>query len=186
MKKIMSRVRVYLGCSLDGCIAGPNHDLAFLEEHPPEKDVGGLTFDAFLAEIGALLMGRRTYQVLLDHDAWFFGARPVLVATHHPLPQTPKGGDARRVEGPIDALVKEAKTAAGDKDVYLDGGDLVRQALDAHLVDELCLTFLPLLLGRGVRLWEGLEQRTDLIFEPPATYGRMIQVTARAKHTRHT
>jgi dihydrofolate reductase len=175
------RVRIYLGCSLDGCIAGPEHDLAFLHEQTPDPGAaGGLGFEAFLAEIGALLMGRRTYQVPLDYDAWFYGDRPVLVATHHPLPPAPKGGIARAVHGPIEALVAEAKAAAGDGDVYLDGGDVVRQALDAGLVDDLCLTFLPVILGRGIRLWDGLQHRNDLVFDPPVTHGgRMIQVTAR-------
>ena len=179
----MSRVRVYLGCSLDGCIAGPNHDLTFLHEQPaPEEGAkgGGLGFEDFMSDIGALLMGRRTYQVPLDHDAWFFGDRPVLVATRHPLPPAPKGGNARAVEGPIAELVAQAKEAAGGKDVYLDGGDLVRQGLEAGLVDELCLTFLPLVLGRGIRLWEGLQSRADLVFAPPVVNdGRMVQVTAR-------
>lgn len=98
----MSRVRVYLGCSLDGCIAGPNHNLTFLHEQPAPEGAkgGGLGFEDFMSDIGALLMGRRTYQVPLDHDAWFFGDRPVLVATRHPLPPAPKGGNARAVEGP--------------------------------------------------------------------------------------
>ena len=75
-----------------------------------------------------------------------------------------------------------ASKAAGEKDVYLDGGDLVRQALGAGLVDELCLTFLPLVLGRGIRLWDGLERRTDLRFDPPVMHGRgMVQVTARRR-----
>lgn len=125
-------------------------------------------------------MGRRTYQVLLDYDAWHYGDRPVLVATHHALPPAPQGGTAWAVQGPIAELVAEAMEAAGGKDVYLDGGDLVRQALDAGLVDELCLTFLPVILGRGIRLWEGLQNRNDLQFEPPTTHGNgMVQVTAR-------
>ena len=178
------RVRVYLGCSLDGCLAGPEHDLSFLMEERPEAEEwgGGLSFEDFLGQVGALLMGRRTYQVLLDYDAWHYGDRPVLVATHHPLPPAPQGGDARRVEGPIDALVAEAVAAAGGKDVYLDGGDIVRQGLDAGLVDEVCLTFLPLILGRGIRLWDGLQRRTDLRFEPPTTHGRgMVQVIGRVR-----
>lgn len=179
----MSRVRVYLGCSLDGCIAGPGHDLSFLHEQPDGPATGGgLGFEEFIASVGALLMGRRTYQVPLDYDAWFYGERPVLVATHHPLPPAPKGGNAWAVEGPIEALIAEARKAAAGKDVYLDGGDLVRQGLDAGLVDDLCLTFLPLILGRGIRLWDGLQRRTDLVFEPPVIHGgRMVQVTARVK-----
>jgi hypothetical protein len=47
------------------------------------------------------------------------------------------------------------------------------------LVDELCLTLLPVVLGHGVRLWEGLENRRDLRFDPPTTYGgKMVQITA--------
>jgi dihydrofolate reductase len=178
-----SRVRVYLGCSLDGCIAGPEHDLSFLTEHVPQPEApagAGLGFEDFLGQVGALLMGRRTYQVLLDYDAWHYGDRPVLVATHHALPPAPRGGIARAVQGPIAELVAAAKAAAGGKDVYLDGGDLVRQGLDAGLVDELCLTFLPVILGRGIRLWDGLRSRNDLQFEPPTTHGHgMVQVTAR-------
>lgn len=182
------RVRVYLGCSLDGCIAGPEHDLAFLSDYTPHPDEdwasGGLDFAAFLDQVGALLMGRRTYQVLLDFDAWHYGDRPVLVATHHDLPPTPQGGDARAVQGPIEGLVEQAVEAAGGKDVYLDGGDLVRQGLDAGLVDELCLTFLPVIVGQGIRLWEGLQARNDLRFEPPATFANgMVQIRAHVLKT---
>lgn len=179
-----SRVRVYLGCSLDGCIAGPDHDLAFLMEERPQvaESTDGLSFESFLDQVGALLMGRRTYQVPLDYDAWHYGDRPVLVATHHPLPPAPQGGDARAVQGPIEELIAQAKLAAGGKDVYLDGGDLVRQGLEAGLVDELCITFLPIILGRGIRLWEGLQRRSDLEFEAPKMHGRgMVQVTARVR-----
>lgn len=177
-----ARVRVYLGCSLDGCIAGPKHDLGFLETYAGETTAEGegLGFTDFLDEIGALLMGRQTYQVLLEHDVWPYGDRPVLVATHRPLPAPPAGGDARAVQGPIGQLVAQARDAASGRDVYLDGGQLVRQGLDAGLVDELCLTLLPVLLGRGIRLWEGLQSEIPLRFEPPVRHGgTMIQLRAR-------
>jgi dihydrofolate reductase len=179
----MSRVRVYLGCSLDGCIAGPEHDLSFLNDFVPDPDAPegeGLGFEEFLGQVGALLMGRRTYQVILDFDAWHYGDRPVLVATHHPLPPAPGGGKAWAVEGPIETLIERAKATAGDKDVYLDGGDLVRQGLEAGLVDELCITFLPIVLGQGIRLWDGLSSSTKLRFDAPTMHGGgMVQVTAR-------
>ncbi|MCB9534044.1 MAG: dihydrofolate reductase family protein [Myxococcales bacterium] len=180
-----SAVRVYLGCSLDGCIAGPDHDLSFLESvgPVPEDERGdALTFELFLESVGALLMGRRTYQVLLDYGVWPYGDRPVLVATHHPLPDAPGGGDARRVEGDIATLVAAARAAAGDRAVYVDGGDVVRQALDADLVDDLCLTILPIVVGRGIRLWDGLLHRRDLEFDAPVRYGpHMVQLRARVR-----
>lgn len=86
------------------------------------------------------------------------------------------------MQGPIEQLIAEAKQAANGKDVYLDGGDLVRQGLEAGLVDELTLSFLPLILGRGIRLWDGLQRRNDLVFDPPTTHGQgMVQITARVQ-----
>ena len=63
----------------------------------------------------------------------------------------------RAVSGPLDRMVAEAKEAARGKDVYIDGGDLVRQALDAALVDEMIVSIIPIVLGRGESLWTGLE-----------------------------
>ncbi|MEM1348314.1 MAG: dihydrofolate reductase family protein [Myxococcota bacterium] len=50
-------------------------------------------------------------------------------------------------------MLRQAKEVACDGDVYLDGGDIVQQAIAADLVDEFILTLVPALLGEGVRLW---------------------------------
>ena len=179
------RVRVYLGCSLDGCIAGPDNDLSFLHAPgpvgAPPADPGALGYPAFMAQVGAMLMGRTTFDVVAAMDVpWPYGDTPVLVATTRPL-----GGAAptvRAVTGDIGALVALARAPAGDGDVYLDGGALVRQALAAGLVDELCLTILPIVLGRGVRLFDGLEQPTPLEFTGHHRSEQgMVQLTARPR-----
>ena len=153
-----ARVRVYLACSLDGYVAGPDDDLGWLETSArPAEELAGVTpdavtFDQFLAEVGLMLMGRRTHDVVAGFGVWPYGELPVWVATRRPL--EPAAATVRAVEGPIEQLVDEARRAAGGRDVYLDGGDLVRQALAADLVDELILTQVPVLLGGGVRLFE--------------------------------
>ena len=179
-----SRVRVYLGCSLDGCIAGPDHDIEWLNEPAPEgapslEDSGALGFNDFMAQIGSMLMGRSTYAIPEKYGVWHYGDIPVLVATHREL--TPMVPTVQAVSGDIAQLVARAKELAGDRDVYLDGGDLVRQGLEADLVDELCLTFLPVLLGEGIKLFDGLTRRSDWIFTDHATHGHMVQVTARRR-----
>ncbi len=175
-----SRVRVYLGCSLDGFIAGPNDDLSWLSEAgDPSAPAGdGIAFEAFLDQIGVMLMGRRTYDVVTPFPEWPYGALPVHVVTHRPLDA--KQPTVRAVSGDIYTLIAEAKAVAGDKDVYVDGGLLVRQALDAGLVDELVLTFLPILLAGGVSLFDGLLQRRKLVFvEHHRFRGGALQVVAR-------
>ena len=86
--------------------------------------------------------------------------------------------------GPIQELIGKAKDMAGDKDVYLDGGDLVRQALDAGLVDQITATFVPVLLGQGVRLFDDLVSRTKIQFVAHRSHeGGFLQVTVRVRTT---
>ena len=176
------KVLVYLACSLDGFIAGPDNDLEWLHAPGPAPDApappsDALGFEALMAQTGAMLMGRHTHDVVAGFGAWPYGDCPVLVSTHRPL--TPAHPTVRAVSGDIVSLIAEAKAAAGPKDVYLDGGALVRQALDAGLVDELILTFVPILLTAGVSLFTGLTTRRRLQFtaQHPMANG-MLQVRA--------
>ncbi len=168
-----SRIRVYIACSLDGFIAGPGDDLSWLpgaqpdgdaNDGPgPKRDAGAVGFEEFMSDVGALLMGRRTYDVAVSCEgAWPYGERPVLVATHRPLEST--GHDVRAVSGDISTLIAQAQMAAGKKDVYLDGGDLIRQAMDANVIDDLIVTMVPVVLGEGHSLFAGVTKRHTLEF----------------------
>src|SRR5690606_24896253 len=139
---VSGRVRVFIGCSLDGFIAGPNDDLSWL---PPPVEGDDHGYAAVFAGVGALLMGRRTHDAVTTFGSWPYEDRPVLVATRRPL--TPKVPTARPVQGPITDLVVEARAAAQGRDVYVDGGDVIRQALDADLIDALTVTIVPVILG---------------------------------------
>lgn len=182
------RIRVFLGCSLDGCIAGPDNDLSFLHapgpaDAPPAAP-GSLGFEDFMGQVGALLMGRTTYDTVAAMDVpWPYGETPVLVATTRPIEGAPE--TVRAVGGPIAAMVAQARAAAGDRDVYLDGGALVRSALSAGLVDELTLTMLPIVLGAGIRLFDGLPEAVALEFTGHHDAGMgMVQLTARPRRER--
>ena len=136
--------------------------------------------EEFMSQVGALLMGRRTHDVVAGLGQWPYGHTPVLVATHRDL--EPAADTIRAVTGDIAALITQAKEAAGDRDVYLDGADLVRQGLEAGLVDELCITYLPTLLGaEGVRLFDGLQGKVGVEFGAHHRLGHMLQVTARIR-----
>jgi dihydrofolate reductase len=173
------RVRVFLAMSLDGFIAGDDDDLSWLPE-PPYDDAGSpdaLTWERFMDDVGALLMGRGTYDVVRGFDVdWPWGDRPVLVATHRDLDEGAPV-PVRRIEGTIDHLVTEAKRAAAGKDVYIDGGILVRQACDAGLVDEMTISIAPVTLGSGHPLFAGLADRLRwTIEEVHRSLGGMVQL----------
>lgn len=172
----MAQVRVFIATSLDGFVAGPNDDLSWLptEDQPGE---GAVDFATFMADVGALLMGRNTFETVAGFGGpWPYGDTPVLVATHRALSTELR--TVSPVEGTIEQVVSAALEAAGGKDVYVDGGRMVQQALAAGLVDELILTVVPILLGAGVPLFGSLESRQKFMFHPPTTYGSMVQLRA--------
>lgn len=158
------RTRGYLGMSLDGRIAGPEDDLGWLHEvrgrvvDSPVPATGGtwLGYDDFIAGIGVLLMGRRTFDVVHAFDAWPYGDLAVVVATHRSLPDDVPG-TVTAIEGPISDVVAAATRRAGGRDVYVDGGRLVCDLLDAGLLDELTTTVLPTVRGPGVGLFDALR-----------------------------
>jgi len=132
-----------------------------------EDDLGEATGEdaAWLAEamerIGAVVGGRWTYEAANhwgDENPW---GLPVFIVTHRPEDE-PEGGAFTFVSGVEDA-VERAKAAAGDKDVTVMGGaDVIRQALDAGLVDEFSIIIAPVVLGGGKRLFEGFTRSLEL------------------------
>jgi dihydrofolate reductase len=120
---------------------------------------------AWLAEaigrVGAVVSGRATYEAAGhwgDENPWGI---PVFIVTHRPE-EEPEGGAFTFVSG-VEEAVERARGAAGDKDVHVMGGaDVIRQALDAGLVDELSIIVAPVVLGGGKRLFEGFTSTLDL------------------------
>lgn len=173
------RVRVFVACSLDGFLAGPDGDLSWLPQPDPDdtqEDQDDAGYAAFREEVGALLLGRATVDAVLGFGVpWPYGDTPVLVATTRPLdPPTPT---VRAVAGTIDTLLDEALAAAGGKDVWVDGGTLIRQALDAGRVDHLIVSVVPVVLGAGAPLFAGVETRRAFTLESQRTVmGGLVQL----------
>ena len=179
----MTKVIAAITTSVDGYVAGPDdragqglgeggerlHYWVFGGPwtYADEDNLGEATGEdaAWLAEamerIGAVVGGRWTYEAANhwgDENPW---GLPVFIVTHRPE-EEPEGGAFTFVSGVEDA-VERAKVAAGDKDVTVMGGaDVIRQALDAGLVDELSIIVAPVVLGGGKRLFEGFTRSLEL------------------------
>jgi dihydrofolate reductase len=152
----LGKVRFGMTMSLDGFVADRRGDVGVL--YP---DFATMRQSEALKEVvastGAVAMGRRTYDMAGgDWSDYEFGV-PIFVLTHRP-PATPDPGrDFTFVTDGVESLVRRARAAAGDGDVTVVGGpDLGRQLLRAGLVDELDLDVMPVLLGGGLRLFEGI------------------------------
>ena len=141
--------------SLDGFIAGPDDSMDGLSGFGKPTALA----DETMNRIGAIVAGRRWYDLATARwngvDGIYGGAYKgdVFVLTH----RVPSSTDPRIrfLSGSIKAAVTIAQAAAKDKDVDVFGGALTQQCLQAGLLDELILHVVPVLLGGGVRLFEG-------------------------------
>jgi dihydrofolate reductase len=147
----MSTVTWHVVMSLDGYIAAPGDDMGWI------FDVFGpsATVDEMVTTTGAIVMGRRTYEVEDRDRPGVYGGRwdgALFVLTHEPPAEVPDWMTGTFVDGVEDA-VANAKAAAGDGRVGLLGASVARQCLDAGLLDEIVVQVAPVLLGDGVRMF---------------------------------
>ena len=150
----MSRVIYYVGCSVDGFIATPDGDISWLEGfNAAGEDYG---FAAFYETVGELIMGARTYEQTLTFDEWPHPGKRTHVLSRRSLAAAQPEVTVTAAELP--RLVQEigARTA---KDIWLVGGGVTAGAfLSAGLIDELVITYVPVVLGQGIPLIQGVER----------------------------
>ena len=197
----MSRTTCHMSISLDGFVAGPDqsqdnplgvgglklHQWHFHAGEPGhEADVAPR--DALLAPKGAYVMGRNMFGPIRgewvgDWRGWWGEEppyhAPVFVLTHHAHEPIEMAGGTTFyfVTDGFDAAMAAAKAAAGDGDVDIAGGaSTVRQGLAAGAIDELMLNIVPVLLGDGERMLDGVEdpglEPIEVIHSPHATHVR--------------
>lgn len=113
------------------------------------------------SRVGAVVGGRWTYEAADhwgDENPW---GLPFFIVTHRPEEQPP--GEAFTFVAGVEAAVDAAREAAAGRDVDVMGGaDVIRQALDAGVVDELTIIVAPVILGGGKRLFEGFTRDVEL------------------------
>jgi dihydrofolate reductase len=141
--------------SLDGFIAGPGGDMSWLVEYlGPNPDV-----DDLVGEVGALLVGKRTFggddpHKGTEHEGEPYGGAwsgPQFVLTHH----APEAAIASvTFVDDLEGGIAAARAAAGDKIVSVLGADIARQCIEAGELDEIFVIIAPVLLGDGVRLFD--------------------------------
>jgi dihydrofolate reductase len=144
-------VFVYVATSLDGFIAGPDDDLGWLDDipNPGGSDFG---FTAFMRRVDAIVLGRRTFDVLVSLGSWPYD-KPVYVLSRT-LNAVPVeiAGRAEIISGEPRAVVARLREQ-GHENLYVDGGVTVRSFLEADLIDEMIITRVPILLGEGIPLF---------------------------------
>jgi dihydrofolate reductase len=142
---------VFIATSLDGFIARLDGSIDWLPQ--PEEGGEDNGYDAFMAGIDAMVMGRKTFATVLGFGMWPYGATPVFVLSTKPLEGTlPAGARAERLEGdPAEIMASLEKR--GCTNLYVDGGDTIQRFMRERLIKRLIITRIPILLGTGIPLF---------------------------------
>lgn len=159
----MGKVIAGMTVSLDGFINDSNGSAEDLSPDFTEL-LDTDSFKEMIKNTGSAIMGRHVYEMadpfMWANDDYEFQI-PIFVLTHTPPEKYPKGNDKLSftfVTDGIENAVSQAKKAAGDKDVQIIGGaSTIQQALNAGLCDELGVDVMPILLGKGLSLFENLD-----------------------------
>lgn len=159
----MSKVIVGMTMSLDGYVTDRSGSLAPLYTDFESFIETELMKEA-IEKTGAVVMGRNAFDVPEDPDGYAVDYEfqvPIFVLTHHLPSKHPKENELLTitfVTDGIESAIRQAKSAAGDKDVTVIGGaSTIRQCLQAGLADELHIDIMPLLLCGGLRLFDDFD-----------------------------
>ena len=165
------RCSVFIATSLDGFISRENGDLDWLDEAnrrvPEGEDCG---YAAFIASVDCLVMGRNTFEKVLTLGHWPYDDLRVVVLTSRVF-EVPV-----HLIGKVEVLdlspkaITERLSTEGVARIYVDGGETIRRFLDAGLIDDITITVVPMLLGKGRPLFQGLGQSVKLSLESVKSY----------------
>jgi|SRR5215211_2715415 len=177
----MALVRVTTSLSLDGYMAGPDHDMDWVFDYAADAPTD--VVDEMIETTGTILAGRGSYNVgrgsRRQETSAPFGGRwsgPQLVLTHDP-PDDEADPSITFISGDIRDAVAQSFQAAAGKNVLIFGASIADQALAAGVVDEVLLFVMPLILGGGVRLFgQPAGRRIDL--EPVRSPGQAVSRTS--------
>jgi dihydrofolate reductase len=166
------QLSVFCGVSVDGFLARPNHALDFL-------DAGGNEphgFEEFFGSVDVLVIGRKTFEVVLTFGKWPYGKKPVVVLSSRRLDFSAiKGGVVEQMTGEPAEIANQLK-ARGFKHAYIDGGITIQRFLSAGTIDRLVVTRVPVLIGEGIPLFGPVPSDITLNHVATRTYrGGLVQ-----------
>jgi dihydrofolate reductase len=153
---------IFCGLSLDGFIARPDGSLDFLEGDgtAPMGDHG---YEAFMAGIDAIVMGRNTFEVVLGFEQWPYTKKVFVLSSGAVNLNAAQalGADVELLNATPEEVVRQLADR-GHQSLYIDGGGTVQRFLRAGLIDRLIVTQVPVLIGQGIRLFGSLDQDIPL------------------------
>lgn len=165
----MPKVIYYIASSLDGFISDVDGKLDWLHQYETAGEDYG--YKAFFETLGAVVMGSRTYMDIVGFDkGWVYPGLECVVMTRRTGLPVIEGSGAQFRQGDVAAVIDDLKQRTKKHIWLVGGGDLAAQFLTAGILDEVQVTFMPVLLGGGAPLFPPFDGRYPLTMTAHAVY----------------
>ena len=143
----------YAASSLDGYIAKADGDVSWLETLDISMEETG--YDTFYATVDALVMGRKTYEMIISFGEWPYGDKPVWVCSSQTI-EAIEGCNLQAGKTPVEAC-REAESMGAKHMWLVGGGSLAASFITEKRLAYLSISQMPVILGGGIRLIGRLE-----------------------------
>ena len=162
----MTKIIVYIASSADGFIARENGDIDWL----PKPSESG--YNAFYKSVDTVIMGKTTYDQVLTFGEYPYKDKKSFVFTST---NQNKDENAEFVSD-VEKFVKDGFPGAG-KNIWLVGGaQIIASFLKQEAIDEIIISLIPVLLGKGIPLFKNIENETKLEFVKTEKYGQLVDL----------
>jgi dihydrofolate reductase len=176
----MRRLAVFNQVSLDGYFVDANGDMSWA--HTDTKDAEWKAFvEGNASAGGVLLFGRITYELMASFWPTPYAAQsnPIVAERMNSLPKVvfsrtldqASWSNTKLVKGNLAAQVRKMKREPGPDMVVMGSGTLVSQLTQEHLIDEYQVVVIPIVLGQGRTMFEGVKERLPLKLTRTRTFG---------------
>lgn len=166
------KVIIYIAASLDGYIATKEESLDWLFQVEGEGDNG---YSAFYETVDAVLMGKKTYDWILNQELPEF---PYKGKETYVFSRTAAGSteDVTFISDGITSLIADLKKQSGKNIWLVGGGELIALFIKEQLVDELIVTIAPAVIGNGIPLFKEGEYKLDLSLKGTKTFNQFVEL----------
>ena len=163
----MRKIILYIASSLDGYVARENGDIDWL----PQSDTSG--YDEFYKTIDAVIMGKTTYDQVLTFGEYPYKDKKSYVFTRN---NNPTNDENVEFISNLDEFVKDTLSNL-DRNVWLvGGGQIISSFLNNGIIDEVILSIIPVVLGKGIPLFQNIQKETKFELIKTTNYDNFIEL----------
>jgi len=162
----MTKIIVYIASSLDGYIARENGEIDWLPESSESS------YDSFYQSVDTVIMGRTTYDQVITFGEYPYKDKKSFVFTR----TTKNNDDNVEFVSDVEKFVKDGFPGAGKNIWLVGGGKLIASFLKLGVVYEIITTVIPVLLGKGIPLFQNIENETKLELVKTEKHGQFVDL----------